>query len=136
MDLKLDHCEDADMHRFFEIVSLGFGWEHEYFNMVFPRHDTPSGRDLGGQRLLGMKKSDPNSTFLKVTDTVTGEIIGIAKWNTYDGVVPPETGLGTKEFWDTAEEAEYADAMYGLYLEERRNAIKESEGHLVCTSVH
>lgn len=132
MVLQLALCEDADMHRFFEILSTAFGTEHEYINVVFPAHDTPAGKVTGGERMLQIRHADPNSTFLKVTDPAIGEIIGIAKWNIYDGSIPPENGLGTTEFWDSKEMACYADAMYRLYLEERRAAIRESEGHLVC----
>jgi hypothetical protein len=130
--LSLATCEDADMPRFFEIMSLGFGREHEYINIVFPEHDTPAGRALGGERMLQAKK-DPITTCLKVTDNNTGEIIGIAKWNLYKNEVPEETGLGTTEYWDTAEMAEYAEDLYVEYLKNRRAAIRASKGNLVGT---
>ena len=132
MVLELALCEDADMHRFFEIVVDGFGTEHEYINVVFPAHETAAGRKVGGERFSALKKSDKYATFLKVTDKDTGEIIGAAKWNIYNGEIPPETGLGTTEYWETEEMAGYADAMYRLYLENRRKAIRDSGGHLVC----
>ena len=132
MVLELGLCEDADIHRFFEIVVDGFGTEHEYINVVFPDHETAAGRKIGGERFLAFKKSDPNTTFLKVTDKETGEIIGAAKWNICDGFIPPETGLGTTEYWESEEMAGYAEAMFKLYLEPRRKAIRDSGGHLVC----
>jgi hypothetical protein len=134
MTLELGVCEDADMHRCFEILSTAFGSEHEYINVLFPSHETSSGRIVGGQRLLHTKHTDPVATFIKVTDTSTGEIIGIAKWNIYNDVIPPEMGLGTTEFWDSKEMAEYADSIYRAYLKERRAATRESGGHLVCMS--
>ena len=130
--LELAYCEDGDIQRFFDIVSDAFGTEHEYFNKLFPKHETPEGRPPGGKRMLAMKKADPDFHFLKVTDPATKEIIGVAKWNIYDGVIPEEGGLGTTEFWDNEEEARYADHLLRQYLIERRKKIKESGGHLCC----
>ncbi|KAI4144741.1 MAG: hypothetical protein LQ340_006546 [Diploschistes diacapsis] len=131
MALSLSLCTDEDMPRFFAITSDGFGTEHEYFNVVFPKHTSPSGRAVGACRFLGFKHNDPSTTLLKVTDTATGEMIGAAKWNIYDGIIPPEEGLGTTEFWETEEQAQYADALFNLYLEGRRKAIRGSNGHVV-----
>ena len=131
MVLTIDVCEDADMHRFFEIFTTAFGTEHEYINVVFPGHDTPAGIILGGQRMLQIKATDPLASFLKVTDSETGEIIGIAKWNIYNGHIPPEDGLGTTEFWESEDMAAYADALYRAYLVERRAAVRKSSGHLL-----
>ena len=64
-DLKVSLCEDGDMHRFFSIISDGFKSEHEYFNVVFPGHETPEGRKIGGERMLDIKKKDPNTVFLE-----------------------------------------------------------------------
>lgn len=130
--LELGPCSEEDMLRYFTIVSEGFALEHEYFNMVFPYHNTPEGRQKGAQRLLAIMKNDSTATFLKVTDSATGEIIGAAKWNVYKDVIPPETGLGTEEYWESPELARYADALFKEYLAPRRQAIRESRGHLVC----
>ena len=71
-----------------------------------------------------------------MTDSETGEIIGVAKWNVYDGDVPPEDGLGTTEFWESEDMAAYADALYRAYLVERRAAVRESSGHLLGKLTH
>ena len=113
-------------------MSESFGLEHEYINVLFPGHNTPEGRRIGGERFLQAKRSTPTSTFLKVTDTATDEIIGAACWAVYNGVVPPDIGLGTTEFWDCEEEAEYAEELQRNYLQDRIKAVRESEGHLVC----
>ncbi|MCJ1233238.1 hypothetical protein MMC14_001193 [Varicellaria rhodocarpa] len=115
MALTLSFCEDADMHRFFEILTTAFGMGHEYINTI--------------------KTADPTGKFLKVTDSETGEIIGVAKWNVYDGDVPPEDGLGTTEFWESEDMAAYADALYRAYLVERRAAVRESSGHLLALDI-
>ncbi|KAL8811339.1 MAG: hypothetical protein Q9223_000357 [Gallowayella weberi] len=130
MVLKLEPCTDDDMDRTFAIVSSAFGHEHTYFDAVYPAHDTPSGRKNGGDRLLAIKHSDPLTTFLKVTDTDTGEMIAAAKWNIYDGVVPEEAELDG-DYWEGEEEKEYAMYMFREYLGPRRAAIKASAGKLV-----
>ncbi|KAL8655270.1 MAG: hypothetical protein Q9226_003111 [Calogaya cf. arnoldii] len=132
MALKLEVCGDNDMERTFEILSSAFGHEHPYIDAVFPSHATASGRKIGGDRLLAIKHSDPNTTFLKDTDTGTGEMIAQAKWNIYNGVVPEETELDG-DFWAGQDEKEYAQYLFREYLGPRRSAIEACGGRLVCT---
>ena len=131
MVLKLEVCDDNDMHRTFTILSSAFGHEHPYIDAVFPSHSTASGREIGGERLRAIKHSDPNTTFLKITDTDTGEMIAQAKWNIYDGEVPEAVELDG-DFWAGEEEKEYARYLFREYLVPRRAAIEKSGGHLVC----
>ena len=133
MSFKLAVCSDADMPRFFAVVSDAFGHEHPYFDSVFPHHDTPSGRAAGAERLLTMKQSDPNSTFLKVTDLDTGVIVGVAKWIIWDGIVPDEPQL-SGDYWESGEAKEYANDMLVGYMALRVKAVKHAGGHLACSS--
>ncbi|KAL9120544.1 MAG: hypothetical protein Q9187_002900 [Circinaria calcarea] len=130
MALKLETCRDDDMDRTFAIISLAFAHEHPYIDAAFPAHDTPAGRISGGKRMLAIKHSDPNTTFLKVTDAGTGEMVAQAKWNVYNGVVPEEIEL-EGDFWETEDEKEYAQHLFREYLATRRRAIKKSGGNLV-----
>lgn len=93
MPLKLETCSDADMDRAFAIVSAAFGREHPYQNTIFPDHDTEPGRKIGAERMLATKKSDPNTTFIKVVDTETDKMIALGKWNVFNGTVPEEIEL-------------------------------------------
>jgi hypothetical protein len=132
MPLQLLPCTDADMARTFAILSDAFGHEHPYIEAAFPAHETPSGRAVGGERMLAIKNSDPTATFLKVVDTETGEMIAQAKWNIFQDNIPPELDLDG-DFWgDDTEEKEYAQHLCRDYLILRRKAIKESGGNLVC----
>lgn len=131
MALKIEECNDTDMDRTFEIISSAFGHEHPYIESVFPLHATPQGRRLGGQRMLAYKKADQNTTFLKVVDTRTGEVVAVAKWNIYDGSIPDDYELDG-DFWESNNEKEYAQHMFREYLVPRRKAIKDSGGRLVC----
>ena len=133
MPLQLDLCDDGDMPRAFTILSQAFAHEHPYFDYVFPKHDTPNGRKVGGERILAFKKGDPNTTFVKATDTETGIIVGVAKWNVYKGVVPDEIDM-EGDYWDSEQDKKLAQEMWAGYLMPRRRAIKDTNGNLVCTS--
>ena len=131
MVLKVAPCEDNDMERAFTILSLAFGHEHSYIDAVYPDHDTPLGRRIGGERFIAVKKSDPNTHFIKVFEEETGHIIAMAKWNVYDGAVPEDLDLDG-DFWKSEEDKEYAQHLCREFLRLRRKAIKDSNGHLVC----
>lgn len=132
MPFELETCTDADMDRAFAIVSSAFGHDHPYIDAVFPDHGTEHGRKRGGERMLAIKNSDPNTTFIKVVDMLSGKMIALAKWNVYkDGTVPEEGEL-EGEFREGREEKEYARYLFREFLVPRRRAIRESGGRLVC----
>lgn len=132
MALVIEHCSEEDMDRTFELLSLSFGHEHPLIEAIYPSHDTPSGRYDGAERLRATKNSDPHTTFLKVVDTSVDKIIGMAKWNIYNGVIPEEEGKLEGDYWATEEAKELAEWYTNEYTKLRRDAIKESGGNLVC----
>lgn len=132
MSLELSPCQNADMSRVFELVSLSFGHQHPYIEAVFPEHDTPAGRKSGAERLLSAKLNDPVASFHKVVDTATGDIIATARWNIYDNMVPEEVMTLPAAYFQDIEAKEYAEYMFTEYLKPRRNAIRQSGGHLLC----
>jgi len=125
----VESMTEADFPRGFEILSEAFAHDHEYIETVFPKHETASGRKIGGERLLSIDKAQTYAHFLKALDA-KGEIIAMAKWNLFRNEIPPEDGIGTQEFWDDKATAEYADSIYRHYLTKRRKAIRESGGNL------
>lgn len=133
MSFKLETCTDGDMGRGFAILSSAFGHKHPYIDACFPDHDQEIGRKRGGERLLAIKQSDPNTTFIKVTDMQTGTMIALAKWNVYNGTVPEEAEL-EGEFRHGPDEKEYAQYLFCEFLVPRREAINNSAGRLVCKS--
>lgn len=132
MSLKVEICTDADMDRAFAIVSSSFGHQHPYIDACYPDHDTELGRKRGGERMLAMN-SDPYTTFIKVVDIATGNMIALGKWNVYNGTVPEEADLDG-DFWQGQDDKEYAQYLFREYLVPRRKAIKDSGGRLVCKS--
>ncbi|MCJ1456072.1 hypothetical protein MMC28_006429 [Mycoblastus sanguinarius] len=131
MPLKLAPCTDGDMDRAFAIISDAFGQEHPYINYVFPKHDTSAGRKIGAERLRAIKNADPNTTYLKITDSDTGTITAVAKWNIYDGIIPEEVTV-EGDFWDTESEKKLAQEIFAGYLLPRRQAIRNAGGRIVC----
>ncbi|ESZ89721.1 hypothetical protein SBOR_9897 [Sclerotinia borealis F-4128] len=134
MVLKVEVCNDDDMHRVFEIFCKAFGTKHPMLEAIYPNHDTPAGRISGGKRMLDIKNEDLHTTFLKVVDTDTGAMIAKAKWNIWKGVIPPEVDLDG-DFWETDEEKEWAQHLNREFLISRRKAIKEAGGHLVSLDI-
>lgn len=134
MVLKVELCNDDDMHRVFEIFCQAFGRRHAMIEAIYPNHDTPAGRIMGSKRMLDIKKKDPHTKFLKVVDTDTGAMIAKAKWNIWKGVIPPEDDLDG-DYWETEEEKEWAQHLNRDFLISRRKAIRDSGGHLVCKSI-
>ncbi|KAF7870632.1 hypothetical protein EAF04_004376 [Stromatinia cepivora] len=134
MVLKIEVCNDDDMHRVFEIFCQAFGTKHAMIEAIYPNHDTPAGRLTGASRMLDTKNKSPHTTFLKVVDTDTGVMIAKAKWNIWKGVIPPEQDLDG-DYWETEEEKEWAQHMMRDFLIRRRTAIKESGGHLVSLDI-
>ena len=131
MPLKLETCSDADMDRAFAVISAAFGREHPYQNTIFPDHDKEPGRKTGAERMLATKKSDPNTTLIKVVDTETDKMVALGKWNVFNGTIPEEVEL-EGDFWKDQDEKEYAQHLFRGYLAPRRQAIKDSGGKLVC----
>lgn len=129
MPFTISHCTEADIPRFFEIVSLAFSHDHEYIDSVFPDHYTPEGRAAGAERMLTSMRTDPNTTFLKVVND-EAQMIAAAKWNIYNGVIPSKPTL-SGDHWKNEEEQEFAQYMFDGYLIPRLKEIRDSGGNLV-----
>ena len=79
--------------------------------------------------------SSITDTELTTSESPSGEIIAIAKWNIYDkGVVPDEENLDGPWWDDGPDTKEYAQELYRVYLQDRRKAIRNSGGMLCCES--
>ena len=131
MAITVQEAADSDIPRIFEIFSDTFEQNHEFVNVMYPKHDTAEGRVVGARRMLEAKK-DPKTRFIKAIDP-SGELIGFAKWTIYGGVVPPAKGLSTKEYWDDEATADYAAALHKSFVITRQEAIKERDGNAIST---
>lgn len=128
---EIQECVEADIPRVFEIISLAFANDHEYFDAIFPAHDTLEGRKVGSERMLQIFQGDPFGNFLKAVDTKTGKIVGAAKWNVYKaGEVPPQPALDGN-YWGNEEDKEFAQALFQAFFTPRQRVIEETNGNLV-----
>jgi hypothetical protein len=132
MALKVELCTEADMPRAFEIISVAFGHIHAYVEAVWPEHDTDAGRAAGAERLLGAKQTQPWAHLCKVTDTETHEIVGFAKWDVYDGVVPEVPTSMPPQYYKDDDAKEYAEYIWTEFTRRRWDAVRASQGKIVC----
>lgn len=133
MALVLDFARDED---FEEMTTVAFGamkGMSQFVNAVYPHNETKEGRDKHRQTFLYIKSIDPSQRWLKVTNTATNEIIGVANWQVYDKEKPLETPLdGPEGTWDNQDEKEWAQALFDAYMEDRRKVIREATGPVMC----
>jgi len=134
MTLQLSPCTDPDFHRLFTIISNSFSHDHAYIDATFPSHATPTGTSIGAQRFLEMSRADPNTIFLKVVDTSTDTIVGVAKWNIYKNTIPEEVEL-EGDYWESDEDKEYAQLLFREFLIPRRDWVRKMEGNLVSLDI-
>jgi hypothetical protein len=133
---EVQRCTEADIPRVFEIVSLAFANDHEYVDAVFPAHHTPAGRKAGSERMLQLFHGDPYGNIIKCVDTETGTIVAAAKWNLYNGGNVPAQPAIDGDYWENAEEKEFAQAIFHSFFAPRQRVIEETGAHLAGTFWH
>ncbi|KAF4630639.1 hypothetical protein G7Y89_g7493 [Cudoniella acicularis] len=115
---------EEDFFQMAEVRSLAFGTNQVYIDMLFPHHNTPSGRLKLRDRLLKIKEL-PSARFAVVRDSETGKIISQAEWHFY-----PKESVG--DVMDlafvegTEEDKEYARHVVGTFQAKRREAIAQT----------
>ncbi|KAK4507524.1 hypothetical protein PRZ48_001259 [Zasmidium cellare] len=137
MPVNVLPAEDADMPRIFEIAALAFARNEPIWDAQFPKHWTPEGRKVGGERMTLTKNSDPYTTYLKAVDVDSGKILGMAKWNIYQNTRPDPSkvkGWGD-EWYETEAEQNYIKAMVPVFLAKRNAAIERTNGNLVSLDI-
>ena len=138
MAIQVLEAEDADMSRIFEICSLAFGDNEPFWIASWPNHSTDVGRKTGAERMIKIKNSDPNTTYLKAVDAASGKVAGMAKWNVFNntmGVDPSQIQGGDGDYWDDEDEKEYAKQVGPIFLTERNAAIARSGGNVVSLDI-
>lgn len=130
MAIAVSFSTESDFHRIFTIMSDAFADDHPGMEVLYPKHKTPLGRVQGAERLLHMKRTDAANRFLKATDTVTGEIIGHAKWIVFEDGMPEETPLAG-DYWGSEDDKEYAKCVYEGLMDPVRRVIQSAEGPVV-----
>lgn len=133
MPLKLGHPTDDEFAEFVPMTFEAMGGRSEFVNAVWPSGFTPAGQEMSRQRFLFLKTIDPSCRWVKVTDTDTNQIIGVAQWNVYEGQKPPEMIVdGPPGTWENDTEKEYAQELFKSYMAKRWQFIRENDVPLIC----
>lgn len=71
-------------------------------------------------------------------DVDTGEIVGMAKWNIYQGTGPDASKIqgSSGDYWDTAADKEYYQQMVPIFLLKRNAAIERTSAKLASLGMY
>jgi GNAT superfamily N-acetyltransferase len=133
MTLVLSEAVDADFDRLMEIQFAAFGQSGDshrepFVDIIWPGGDTAVGQAAARDRTLQALREEPTATFLKITDTTTGEIIGGAKWQVY--MKKPENKPVEAVWWE-GDDREFAEFALGILYRGRLEKTAP-EGPYLC----
>ncbi|PVI01012.1 hypothetical protein DM02DRAFT_642119 [Periconia macrospinosa] len=113
MAFEVTTASDDDVRQIIRIMFKAYDGKNEYINAVFPRGLTHEGEDITNQRMLSIKHANPGVKWEKITDSVSGKIIGGAMWTLFQDSKPVKFNLdGPPGTWMTEIEKEYAQALF------------------------
>lgn len=107
-------------------------YPHEVFHdIIWPGPPTPENLEKNKKRQLAWMAADGHSTYLKVTDSETGEIVAGAKWCIYDKDPHRSPVLSVDWYGDEGSE----DRAYAQYLMDEFNGrrVERMKGSYCCT---
>lgn len=127
---------EVDMERAFEIASLAFGRAQPFWNVTYPNHWTPAGRQSGARNFQETKRSDPFAKYVKAIDNASGRMVGFAKWCILVNTVPDFSKISKyNQESDADERKAYQQYLTTQFFAERRDAITMSNGNIVCVDL-
>ncbi|KAJ4345861.1 uncharacterized protein N0V89_011996 [Didymosphaeria variabile] len=111
--------DDADFYKFAPLM----------FEAIHPNGNlTPEAQTLHASGFIAHKGFDPTVQWVKVTDTGTGEIIGVAQWLIIKDEKPPEFDFdGPPGTWKDEKEKLYAQDIYRSFVRYRRDVIRNND---------
>ncbi|MCJ1281217.1 hypothetical protein MMC26_000535 [Xylographa opegraphella] len=127
----------SDLPECTRILSRAFGHTSPIVDALLPHHDTPTGH---AQAVASFEKSlhtDPTAHFLKATDASTGAILGWAEWLVLEHGLHQAEEKTPDSYWESAEEREWAAALWAPLGAVRARAVERAGGkllllHLLC----
>lgn len=136
MPLTLGFPTDDEFASFTPMMFEAMGGRSEFVNTIYPGGLTKEGQEKARLGFLFLKSIDPSCKWVKITDTETNEIVGVAQWNVYEGQKPPEMVVdGPPGTWENDTEKEYAQELFKSYMQKRWKFIRENELPLICKCV-
>ncbi|KAF2465156.1 uncharacterized protein BDR25DRAFT_318645 [Lindgomyces ingoldianus] len=136
MPLALGIPTDDEFQVFVPMMFEAMGGRSEFVNAVWPDGHTKEGQEMSVQRFLFLKQIDPSTRWSKVTDTDTGEILGVAQWNVYEDAKPQEMIVdGPPGTWKNDDEKEFAQEIFKSFMEERWKFIRENDLPIIALNI-
>jgi hypothetical protein len=128
--MALDHSlvtEDADFYKFTPFMFQAIS-PNGFVDTCWPNGDKPEALQLHASGFIAHKGFDPTVKWSKVTDTATGEIIGVAQWLIITDQKPPEFDFdGPPGTWENDTEKKYAQEIYRSFVRHRRELMRKEE---------
>lgn len=136
MPLTLGYPIDDEFAKFVPMTFEAMGGRSEFVNTIYPGGLTKEGQQKAKAGFLFLKGIDPSCKWIKVTDTDTNEIIGVAQWNVYESQKPPEMVVdGPPGTWKDDIEKEYAQDLFKSYMQKRWEFIRGNALPLICLNI-
>jgi hypothetical protein len=128
--MPLEHALVTDNSDFYKFAPLMFEAIHPngFVDACWPNNLDEKAQQLHASGFIAHKGFDPTVQWTKVTDTETGEIIGVAQWLVLKDQKPPEFDFdGPPGTWKDDTEKLYAQDIYRSFVRHRRDVIRNEE---------
>ena len=141
MPLVLSSVQDEDFFACVDLMFDALGTREPIVPACYPhafKSDgtrDPDGREYHANLMLQHKNQDPSEHWLKVTDTDINKIIGMILYIIVDDPrkKPQEWVIdGPEGYWPTAEDKEWAQALFKSRVRDRRAFIRETRKPVMC----
>lgn len=116
--------DDADFYKFAPLMFEAIQ-PNGFVTACWPRNLVPEAQSLHAGGFIAHKLFDPTVKWTKITDTETGEIIGVAQWLVIKDEKPPEFDFdGSPSTGKDEGEKLYAQDIYRPSVSHRRNVLR------------
>jgi hypothetical protein len=119
--------DDAD---FYNVVPFMFeaSLPNGFIEVCWPDGMDPEAQKRHAAGFIAHNNMDPTVTWTKVTDTETGEIVGVAQWFLFKDQKPPGGDFdGPPGTWKNDYEKRYAQEIYRSVTRYREEVIREND---------
>ncbi|KAF2008735.1 hypothetical protein BU24DRAFT_359683 [Aaosphaeria arxii CBS 175.79] len=98
-----------------------------FVDACWPRNLAPEAQSVHASGFIAHKGFDPTVQWVKVTDTGTGDIIGVSQWLIIKDEKPPEFDFdGPPGTWKDEKERLYAQDIYRSFVRYRRDVLRSN----------
>lgn len=99
-----------------------------FVDACWPNNLNDEAQKLHASGFIFHKNMDPTVKWTKVTDTITGEIVGVAQWLVLKDQKPPELDFdGPAGTWESETEKLYAQDIYRSFVRHRWEVIRNED---------